>query len=420
MDIARRNNPAYRQILNDRTPASRSLLNATTSMFTPTVSLNGNYYWSDAGQRFVQGTTLSYNGPTSSQTAGSLNLRYSLSGATFTNRGLAAAELRATDQDIEGAEVVLTTTIRSQYLNTLEAQAQAGVARRALERVSEQLNLAQARYSVGQGTLIDVRRAQVDKGTAEVTLLRNDQAAENQTLILYNQMGIPAPTVPRLQLTDSFPVVAPAWNIDTLLNFAAAQNPQLLSLRARESSARWSTRAARSEYLPSLFFSAGTGRTGFHTDAFSQPDPANPGTFIPIPARTEWSTDPWGVSVGMSLPIYDAFSRYARTASAAAREDDMRQQVRARELQVRSDVVAAFNSLQAAFVAVGLQETNKSASAEALELATQRYRVGSGSYLELLDARTAADRADTDYITAVYAYHRAIATLEQAVGRPLR
>ena len=420
LDIARRNNPTYRQVLNNRTPASRNLLNATTSMFTPSLSLNGQYYWSDAGTNFVQGTNLSYTGPTSSQTSGTVNLRYSLSGATFTNRGFAAAELRATDQDISGAEILLTTTVRAQYLNTLEAQAQAGVARRAVERVTEQLNLARARYSVGQGTLIDVRRAEVDKGTADVTLLRADQNAENQTLILYNQMGVPAPTVPRVTLTDSFPVLSPPWQIDSLLALAAARNPGLLSLRAREASARWASRAARSEYLPSLFLSAGTGRTGLHTDAFNAPDPNNPGQFIPVPSRDEWSTNPWGVSVGLSLPIYDQFSRYARTAEASAREDDLRQQARARELQVRSDVVQAFNTLQAAFVAVGLQLTNKTASAEALELATQRYRVGSGSYLELLDARTAADRADTDYISAVYGYHRAIATLEQAVGRPLR
>jgi outer membrane protein len=118
--------------------------------------------------------------------------------------------------------------------------------------------------------------------------------------------------------------------------------------------------------------------------------------------------------------LYDGFSRYTRTAVARAREDDARQLVRSRELQVRSEVVAAFNGLQAAHRAVAIQETNVRFANEALELATQRYRVGSGSFLELLDARLAADRADADHISAVYAYHRAIATLEQAVGRVLR
>ena len=57
---------------------------------------------------------------------------------------------------------------------------------------------------------------------------------------------------------------------------------------------------------------------------------------------------------------------------------------------------------------------------EQLRLATERYRVGSGTFFELLDAQLAALRAEADYINAVYAYHQAIATLEAAVGRPLR
>jgi outer membrane protein TolC len=46
--------------------------------------------------------------------------------------------------------------------------------------------------------------------------------------------------------------------------------------------------------------------------------------------------------------------------------------------------------------------------------------VGSGSIIELLDARVTSEKAGFDYISAVYNYHKAIAALEQAVGLPLR
>jgi outer membrane protein len=416
LEIARRNNPDYLAVLNDRTPAGRNLLSATSSLFTPSVSLGGFYFATEAGRRFFQG--LPFNTPSTNQGSLSLQLGYSLSGATFANRGLAAADLRATNADIAGATTVLETTVRTQYLVLAEAQAQAAVARRSLERATEQLNLAQARYSVVQGTLLDVRRAEVDKGTAEVGLLRAGNNTENQTLALFQRMGVPAPEPPQVALTDTFTVVAPPWSMDSLVAFALEQNPAVRSLRARESSARWGTRAARSEYLPSLNLSASKGRTRSHTASFQQADTA--GNLVTVPERTEWLTNPWSLSVSISLPIYSGFARYARTAQAQAREDDLRQQVRARELQVRADVVAAFHGLETAFRSVALQDANKRASAEALELATQRYRVGSGSYLEFLDARLAADRADADHISAVYGYHRAIATLEQAVGRPLR
>jgi outer membrane protein len=417
LDLARRNNPDYQAVLNNRTPASRSLLSATTSLFTPTFDIGGNYLWLDAGRRNVPGTAISYTGPTTSQWNGGLQLNYSLSGTTISNRGLAAAELRATDEDIVNALTVVETSVRTQYLVTLEAQAQVAVAVRRLERARELFNLAQARYTVGQGTLIDLRRAEVDTGSAAVSLLRARQAAENQVLLLFDLMGVRAPTT-NVALTDSFPVDPPRWQMDSLITYALAENPALRSLRAREASARWSVRAARSEYLPSLNLQASTGRRSVTQSSYTGVDTAgNPVTF---PEVTDKSTTPWSVSIGVSLPIYNGFARYARTAAARAQEDDLRQAVRARELKVRSDIVAAFHNLEAAYQAVGLQFANGRAAAEAFDLATQRYRVGSGSYLEQLDARLTADQADADYITAVYAYHRSIAALEAAVGRTLR
>jgi len=101
-------------------------------------------------------------------------------------------------------------------------------------------------------------------------------------------------------------------------------------------------------------------------------------------------------------------------------EEDARHVVRSRELQVRTQVTAAFGTLQQAYRTIAIQEANRTASAEALELATQRYRVGSGSYIELLSARVVAEEAASGYVTAIYDYHRAIAALENAVGRPLR
>ena len=67
-----------------------------------------------------------------------------------------------------------------------------------------------------------------------------------------------------------------------------------------------------------------------------------------------------------------------------------------------------------------VQYRNRTAAQEQLRLATERYRVGSGTFFELLDAQLAAQRADSDYINAGYDYHKTIAGLESAVGRPLR
>ncbi len=98
----------------------------------------------------------------------------------------------------------------------------------------------------------------------------------------------------------------------------------------------------------------------------------------------------------------------------------MEESVRARALGVQTEVSQAYLNLMAAFQTIAIQDTNRTAAQEQLQLATDRYTIGSGSFLELQDAQVAALRAASDYVGAVYDYHRALAALEAAVGRSLR
>ncbi len=129
---------------------------------------------------------------------------------------------------------------------------------------------------------------------------------------------------------------------------------------------------------------------------------------------------PFSARVSLSLPIFTQFGRESRISDAAQRADDAREQVDARRLQVRTGVSQAYYTLDAAYQTIGIQQSNRVAAGEQLRLATERYRVGSGTFFELLDAQVASQRAEADYINAIYVYHRAIASLEAAVGRPLR
>jgi outer membrane protein len=122
----------------------------------------------------------------------------------------------------------------------------------------------------------------------------------------------------------------------------------------------------------------------------------------------------------VSWPIFTQFSRPLRNSQASAQADDAKEAVRAWELQVRTAVSQAYYGMLAAYEGIGIQVQSRRAAQEALQLAQERYRVGSGTFFELLDAQLAAQTAERDYINAVYAYHRSIATLEAAVGRPLR
>ena len=336
--------------------------------------------------------------------SGSLRLGYQFSGATIATVGSTTANLEAADQDISSARTGLEVQVRTEYLNLLQARAQAELAQHVVTKAQEALNLAQAKYNVGQNTMIDVRSAQVDKGNADVGLLQAQQNVQIEVLKLYQIMGVPAPEPPVVVPSDTFAVVAPAWSPDSLVAIGLAQNPALVAMRSRQVAARWSARSAQSQYLPTVSASASTGRARITQGA----------------APAYYQTSPWSLSLTVSLPIYDAASRNSQVAQANYQDESLRQSIRARELQVRTDVSSAYLTLVTAYQTIAVQANNRTAADEALSLATERYRVGSGSIIELLNARVNSETAGTNYINAVYNYHKAIAALEQAVGRTLR
>jgi len=418
--LARENNPAYRSTLNNRWAAQSEVNSSRLRLVTPSATLNGSHMRQQGSSQYYSFLQRTVTTPGTQSLGWDVSFGYSLSGQTLAERGLARASLSATDADISGSLSVLESTIRQVYLSVLQAQAQVALAQHVVDRASETLNLARARNSVGQGTLIDVRRAEVEKGQADVGLVRANQAVENAVLVLFERLGVPAPHTVAVVLTDSFPVVAPTLDRDSLVALALRENPGLVALRARESYAGWGVRSAYSQYAPSLFASLSYGKSRYYTANPVIDNTVTPPQFTGWADTTVSSTSPWTLNIGVQLPLYDRFQRKVSTSQARATQEDARLAIRGQELAVRADVTAAYLALVAAYQTIGIQQNNKVASAEALSLATERYRVGNGTFLELLDARVAAEQADAAYVGAVYDYHKAWAVLENAVGRPLR
>lgn len=133
-----------------------------------------------------------------------------------------------------------------------------------------------------------------------------------------------------------------------------------------------------------------------------------------------FTTQPFQVFAGLSLPIFTGLQRETRVSEAKARRDDANEQVRAQAILVRTQVTSRYLAIGATYEAIGVAIANKAAAADQLRLAQDRYRLGNGSALELSDAENAVQRADGTYVDAIYAYHKAVAALEEAVGQPLR
>lgn len=402
-------NPDYLQWLNNERPANMAVKSAYAS-FIPSASISGGFNYTGSGSSNFGGT----NVIKTSASVGSnysIDLDWTLNGRVLMTPGQSKANLRATKEQIQAANVSLRAAVQTAYLNVLQTDARIDVVTQQVARNKVFLDLAKARQQVGQATMLDVRQAEVTLGQSEVDLLVARQQNADARLELYRLMGAtPPPTFEQVTLTDSFPVVEPTYSLDTLLSTAAQVNPNLLAAEAASEATKYNLSAVKGEYFPSLRASANwSGYTQEYTDQDS---------LTPFP--WDFTTQPFQVFAGLSLPIFTGLQRETRVSEAKAQRDDGLEQVRAQSLIVRQQVTSRYLAIEATYKAIAVAEANRIAAADQLRLAQDRYRLGQGTALELSDSEGAVQRAEGTYVDAVYAYHKAVAALEEAVGQPLR
>lgn len=476
LETARSNSPTYRSVLNDQNSAAWGVRNAYGA-FIPNLSVSSGVGYTGSGASTFGGSTFNQSSPSLSSSYG-VSLSWQFDAGTLAQTGQMRANQRAVHEDVARAAVDLRTEITTQYFLALQAAAETDVARQQVRRNEVFLTLAQARHQVGQATVLEVRQAEVLKGQSEVALLRAAQVENEAKLTLFRLMGVRSPApVQEVALVEPFEVSEPTWDLATLMGLALEENPGVRSLRAREAAAGAAVRASRSSYFPSLSVQAGwRGFTQEFTNtdillgsrlnsamgsasncrfqneliqglpAGQLPNQPNGGliadcnSFAGLDATGEaldpasrnailngnsvfpfnFRSQPFSASLTISLPIFNGFSRELQVAQSRAQEEDARESLRGRELQVRTDVESRWLALQTAWRSIAVQSANRDAAREQLTLAQDRYRVGVGNTLEVTDAQNAVQRAEGDYVTAVYSYHRAIAALEAAAGRTLR
>jgi outer membrane protein len=129
---------------------------------------------------------------------------------------------------------------------------------------------------------------------------------------------------------------------------------------------------------------------------------------------------PFGVSASLSLPVFNGFSRELNVENARVQRDNAAYDVRARNLQLTTDVTEAYLNLVTRARTVELQTKIAAQAAEDLALNEASFRVGAKTFLDVNIARGQYERTQIDRVNAVYEYHKAFAALENAVGRPLR
>lgn len=464
IDLARKNNPDFLAQKNDADVADWNVREAYGQLL-PGASISSNFQYQASGQaRFgiFTGADLGVSTtPEYYSSSYNLGLNYSLSGSSLLAPGRAKADRRATNAGITASQFLLDANVTRQYLAVLRAQDGVTLTTQELERARDNRQLAEARVKVGLAIPMELKQAEVEQGRAEVALLQAQNLVQTERLRLMQQLGVELQS--DVALTTRFDVFDVTWSLADLTQQALQAHPGLVASRAQVEASRAGVKMARSAYLPSLQFSVGwsgyareAGNTAgmvqsareaassardqclfFNAIAAgsSAPLPGYPrtcpaGVLTPEQERQivasnnvfpfDYTRDPLGASLSISLPIFQGFTRERNVETAKAAALDAEHRARGEELRIRTEVATAYANLKTAQRSVELETRNRDLADEQLRLARERYRLGAASFLELQDAVTIKARADRAYLIAVYSFHESMAALETAVGRNLR
>ena len=453
VNLAIHHNPIHLSVVNDRSSAT-ALRKEAYGLLLPRFDANLQGSYTKAGQ--APGSSVQF--ATSSdvyQSFYSLGLTYNLSWATFVGPRRQNANVRAAEADIVGSQINVQTTVTQDYLTVLQDQAKVTLQDTLIAQAQLQLDLAKAKVAVGSGTQLDVSKAQVTLGQAQVAAITARNQVDVDKLRLFQEMGVPEPQ--NVQLTSQFTVEPPKFTLDSVLALARLQNPTLNAHQVRSGVAALDVSTARRQYFPSL--QRQTGIQGF-TFQMSNPnvligqamqsaagcfteDSIRQGAGLPgitsicqqqvvtpqvasqIRAANSqfpfnFTKQPLTVSAIISLPIFNNFTRERQVEQAEALRNDADYKAKAQELQLTADVTAAYLTLQSQVQTVTLQEQNAAQARQQLDLAEVKYKAGAATYLDISDAQATYSTAENDRINAIYQFHKAFAALEGAVGHPLR
>ncbi len=268
--------------------------------------------------------------------------------------------------------------------------------------LTEHVNRIDALITAQKAARVDRMRTEVRLADIEQQLVREKNLQSIQYRALANLLGLRAsekqlPLQGELEMQEN--IVLP--KLETALSVAREDRADYLAARSSLEAQAKNVDVAKSGHLPTLSVQGSYGRrwaTGPTTGAGDE------------------QGDVGRIGMALEVPIFeggqvDADIREKRAALAAAQE-----RLRLLDLQVRLEVEAALLNVESSGErAVAIRKSIAQAK-ESLRIEQQKYNLGKGAIVDVLDAQAALLESETTYYLVLAEYHTAVAQLKLAMG----
>jgi outer membrane protein TolC len=293
------------------------------------------------------------------------------------------------------SDVVLRA--ESSFLLYVAARALLTAQQSTVEEARATLEASQDRHRVGLATIADVLQAQTALSSATLAVETTTGQLAIARGALATSMGLPANLPYDVDsLRNLPPSVSVADSVDSLIERAVRDRPDLEAARAEARSSAARVSQARAARLPSLALS-GTGGLAYL-------------------AGQSGGGSNYTVTLGLHIPLFNGFSREYDQQMAEAEAEASRARVQSMEQEVILQVFTSYYALETATSRVRTARDLLASAEQSAEVALARYRAGVGTLIDRLAADAALADARAQLVQARWTWFTALAQLAHDVG----
>ncbi len=302
---------------------------------------------------------------------------------------LATLERDLAGWNYETKRIDVLTEVTKAFVEVLATQERVALANKLVGLSEKLLSTVDERVKAGKASPLEQTKAKVILSTSRI---ESEQAGRNLKAARKRLAATWGSSSPRFEKTQGrFDLIKPIPSAEQL-TILISQNPDIIRWAAEVDQRQAAIELEKAKRIPDLTLGGGIQYFGETGD-----------TAIILGAS-------------MPLPLFDR--NQGGIKEAGYMRIKATEERRAAEVRIRTALAEAYQSLASASSnSTGLKNDVLPGAQKAFDAASEGYRLGKFSYLDVLDAQRTLFQAKGQYIEALSAYHKAIADVERLIGQ---
>ncbi len=378
--LALGNNYSLKISRNDQTIARN---NVTLTPFLPSLDGSGTQQQTNSNDK--TSSTESVNNRTNYYSLGA-----SLNWTIFDGFGMFAAYSRQKELLTMSSQSVkidvenLVMTVCSEYYNIIVQENRLQSVRTSLALSRSRYENAEEKYLLGVISGLDLQQAKIDLNTDSSTVLSQQNVVTSSYILLAKKLNAGHDLI--FSVEDTI-VLAPEMIADTVRARTLKYNNQLILARQGEKLSQYDLDVVRALRYPSINFS-----TGYNYTRYDYPWEAN--------NYSQSKGMNWGL--GLTWNIFTGLETNRKISNAKIEVENSRLAYMDIENEILGDLDLLYNTYRNSIIVTSFETQSAEVARNSLEIAMERYRLGSLSGLEFREYQNKYLDAINRRLSALY------------------